>query len=72
MLQEQVSVSAASLTNGQVIPTITLLVQNLTVNLTGGAKLIDTTPTASNIIVTDVQCANGVIHAVDKVLQPNL
>ena len=66
------NVLAASLTNGQVIPTVTSPVQNLTVNLTGGAKLIDTTPTASNIIVTDVQCANGVIHAVDKVLQPNL
>ncbi len=66
------NVLAASLTNGQVIPTVTSPVQNLTVNLTGGAKLIDTTPTASNIIVTDVQCANGVIHAVDKVLQPTL
>jgi uncharacterized surface protein with fasciclin (FAS1) repeats len=66
------NVLAASLTNGQVIPTVTSPVQNLTVNLTGGAKLIDTTPTASNIIITDVQCANGVIHAVDKVLQPNL
>ena len=66
------NVLAASLTNGQVIPTVTSPVQNLTVNLTGGAKLIDTSTTASNIIVTDVQCANGVIHAVDKVLQPNL
>ncbi len=66
------NVLAASLTNGQVIPTVTSPVQNLTVNLTGGAKLIDTSATPSNIIVTDVQCANGVIHAVDKVLQPNL
>ena len=26
----------------------------------------------SKIVATDVQCSNGVIHAVDKVLQPNL
>ena len=26
----------------------------------------------SKIIATDVQCTNGVIHAIDKVLQPNL
>lgn len=66
------NVLAASLTNNQIIPTITTPVQNLTVNLTGGPKLNDTSATPSNIIVTDVQCANGVIHAVDKVLQPNL
>jgi uncharacterized surface protein with fasciclin (FAS1) repeats len=66
------NVLAAALTNGQVIPTITSPVQNLTINLTGGAKINDTTATPSNIIITDVQCSNGVIHAVDKVLQPTL
>ncbi|HLP65409.1 fasciclin domain-containing protein [Flavobacterium sp.] len=66
------NVLASSLTNGQVIPTITSPVQNLTINLTGGVKINDTTTTPSNIIITDVQCSNGVIHAVDKVLQPSL
>jgi uncharacterized surface protein with fasciclin (FAS1) repeats len=55
-----------------VVPTITSPVQNLTIDLTAGAKISDTTPVKANIIVTDVQCSNGVIHAVDKVLQPTL
>ncbi len=66
------NVLAGTLTQGQIIPTLTAPVQNLTVDLTGGAKLSDTTAVKANIIVTDVQCANGVIHAVDKVLQPTL
>lgn len=40
-----------------------------------GARLQDKAIAPNNIskiIVTDVQCANGVIHAVDKVLKPNL
>jgi len=64
------NVLASSLTNGQSIPTLTNPVQNLTIDLTNGAKISDTSTTKANIIITDVQCANGVIHAVDKVLQP--
>ena len=44
--------------------------ENLTFDLTGGAKIIDATGTPSNIIVTNVQTNNGVVHAVDKVLLP--
>jgi uncharacterized surface protein with fasciclin (FAS1) repeats len=66
------NVLATSLTQGQLVPTITSPVQNLTIDLVGGAKISDTSPTKANIIVTDVQCANGIIHAVDKVLQPTL
>ncbi len=66
------NVLASSLTNGQMVPTITSPVQNLTIDLTSGAKISDTTPVKANIIVTDVQCSNGIIHAVDKVLQPTL
>lgn len=46
--------------------------QNFTIGLTGGAKITDAENRTSNIIATDVQCANGVIHVVDKVLLPNL
>lgn len=46
--------------------------QNFTIGLTGGAKITDAESRTSNIIATDVQCANGVIHVVDKVLLPNL
>jgi uncharacterized surface protein with fasciclin (FAS1) repeats len=66
------NVLASTLTNGQVVPTITNPVQNLTIDLTSGAKITDTSTTKANIIITDVQCSNGVIHAVDKVLQPTL
>lgn len=46
--------------------------QNFTIGLTSGAKITDAESRTSNIIATDVQCANGVIHVVDKVLLPNL
>lgn len=64
------NVLAATLTQGQVIPMITSPVQNTTIDLVGGAKIKDTQNISANIVVIDVQCANGVIHAVDKVLRP--
>ncbi|GIZ09905.1 fasciclin domain-containing protein [Flavobacterium sp. UMI-01] len=66
------NVLAATLTNGQVVPMITNPVQNITIDLTSGAKITDKSSTKANIVVTDVQCTNGVIHAIDKVLQPTL
>lgn len=42
------------------------------VSTTGGAKITDGNSRVSNIIVTDVQASNGVIHALDKVLLPAL
>lgn len=44
----------------------------LTVDLTNGAQLLtsDTSQAAVNIIITDVQGTNGVIHAVESVLLP--
>lgn len=39
-------------------------------NLTGGAKVIGKTSGTSNIISTDLLGTNGVIHVIDKVLQP--
>jgi uncharacterized surface protein with fasciclin (FAS1) repeats len=64
------NVLAASLKEGQVVTT--LLGQQFTIGLTGGAKIKDQAGNSINIIATDVQCTNGVIHAVDKVLQPAL
>lgn len=40
------------------------------IDLTGGAKIIDAKGRTSNIIATDVQAANGVVHAIDKVILP--
>jgi uncharacterized surface protein with fasciclin (FAS1) repeats len=42
--------------------------QTFTVQLTGGAKL--KMQDKSTIIATDVQCSNGVIHVLNKVLLP--
>lgn len=46
--------------------------QTFSVNATGGAKITDQNSRVSNIIATDVQCDNGVIHVLDKVIVPNL
>lgn len=40
------------------------------ISLVGGAKITDGAGRVSNIVVTDVQGDNGVIHAIDKVLLP--
>ena len=39
--------------------------QMLTITTTGGAKV-----NGANIIQTDIECTNGVIHAIDAVLLP--
>lgn len=48
----------------------TFLGETVEIDLDGGAKVVDATGVASNIIAVDVQANNGVVHAVDKVLLP--
>lgn len=50
----------------------TLLGQTFEVQLTGDAKIKDKNNRLSNIIITDVQCSNGVIHAIDNAILPAL
>ncbi|GAB4499109.1 MAG: fasciclin domain-containing protein [Saprospiraceae bacterium] len=64
------NVLSTQLTDEQVVPTF--LGQSLTIDLTGGAKIKDAAGRVSNIIATDVQGANGVVHAIDKVILPQL
>ncbi|MEC5164638.1 putative surface protein with fasciclin (FAS1) repeats [Flavobacterium sp. PL11] len=64
------NVLAASLTEGQVVTPILAPAQTFTVLLAGGAKIRDARTRVSTIVATDVQCANGVIHVLDKVLLP--
>lgn len=66
------NVLAATLTEGQVVTPILTPAQTFTIQLTGGAKIKDANNRMSNIIIVDVQCSNGVIHAIDKVLLPIL
>jgi len=65
------NVLAASLTEGQMVATLQTP-QKFTVQLTGGAKIKDANNRISTIIATDVQCSNGVIHVLNKVLLPIL
>lgn len=62
------NVLAASLMNNQSVAT--LVNQNFTVNLTP-TRITDIRARVTNITTVDVQCTNGVIHVVDKVLLPN-
>ena len=66
------NVLAATLTEGQMVTPILTPAQKFTIQLTGGTKIKDANNRLSNIIITDVQCTNGVIHAVDRVLLPVL
>lgn len=66
------NVLASTLTEGQVVTPILSPAQTFTVLLSGGAKIKDANNRNSNIIFTDVQCSNGVIHVLDKVLLPVL
>lgn len=63
------NVQSSQLTQGQ---TITTYNGDLTVDLSSGAQLITSNSSqgAVNIIITNVQGTNGVIHAVDEVLLP--
>lgn len=63
------NVRAEDLTNGQIVTT---LGAPLTVDLTTSPQLIDPNDRVSNIIVTNVQAWNGVVHVIDKVVLPEL
>lgn len=65
------NVLATSLTEGQVVSTLQTP-QTFTIQLTGGAKIKDVNNRISTITATDVQCSNGVIHVLNKVLLPTL
>ncbi len=63
------NVLASALTDNM---TISTLGGDITGNVSGGATLTDSNGRVSNIIVTNVQAANGVIHAIDRVVLPTL
>ena len=61
------NVQSTQLTNDQVVPTFSG--QNVTVKFTP-TRLLDVSARNCNIIAVDVQCSNGIIHVLDKVLLP--
>ncbi len=62
------NILAGSLTEGQIVTPLGS--GTFTIGLTGGAKITDGSNRVTNIIATDVQANNGVIHAIDRVLVP--
>ena len=67
------NVRSNQLSNNQVVPMFTDPVQNVTVIL--GTNTVDIRDTANNlsrVFQADIQASNGVIHGVNRVLQPVL
>lgn len=64
------NVISTSLTNNMMVTTFQG--QDFTITTSGGAKITDANGRVSNIIATDVQCTNGIIHVIDKVVLPIL
>lgn len=62
----EANVQSGQLSNGDV----TTLGGTITIDLTNGAQIVTSSDQTVNIIITDVQGTNGVIHAVDTVLLP--
>lgn len=62
------NVLSAQLTDEQIVTS--LEGSTFKIDLTGGAKIVDAKGRVANIIATDVQATNGVVHAIDKVILP--
>ncbi|EDP95242.1 fasciclin domain-containing protein [Kordia algicida OT-1] len=63
------NVLSSTLSDGMMVNT---LGDNFTINTEGGASFTDQNGRTGDIIVTDVQAANGVIHVVSRVILPSL
>lgn len=63
------NVLSSTLTNGMMVST---LGDSFTINTVGGATFTDLNDRTGDIIATDVQAANGVIHVINKVILPGL
>ena len=50
--------------------TVSTLGGDITANVTGGATLTDANGRVADIIATNVQANNGIIHAINKVILP--
>ena len=63
------NVLSNTLTNGQNVTALSG--DSFTINISGsGASITDANSGISNIIATDVQAANGVVHVIDQVILP--
>jgi uncharacterized surface protein with fasciclin (FAS1) repeats len=65
------NILAADLMDGEIVPTLEAP-QTFTVLLNSAPRLKDVNNRNSNIITTDIQCTNGVMHLLNKALLPSL
>lgn len=63
------NVLAGTISNGMMVTPLAGGI--FTINTTSGAKITDEFGRETNIVATDVQASNGVIHVVDRVLLPD-
>ncbi len=64
------SVRSNALSDGQVVTTLNN--GTFTVNTQGGVRITDANGRIANVIQADIIASNGVIHAIDKVILPEL
>lgn len=62
------NVASTDIMDNMVVPT--LQGGTFTINTEGGVKITDANNRISNVIATDVQCTNGIVHVIDKVILP--
>jgi len=63
------TVPSTALSNGQVVTTVQG--GTFTVNLGGGVTITDAQGNTVNVILTDVEATNGIVHVIDEVILPN-
>ena len=64
------NVLSSDLTDGMIVQTVSG--QSFEVSLQNGAVITDQSGQSANIVLTDVQATNGVIHVLQNVIIPNL
>ena len=62
------NVDASTLTDDQIVSTF--LDESFTIDLDSGAQIIDGRNRVSDIVLTDVQGSNGIVHVINKVILP--
>lgn len=62
------NVLSSTLTDGQVVTTFEG--SDITINTAGGATITDANGNTVNIVATDVQGSNGIVHVIDGVILP--
>ena len=65
------NVRSTDLTDGMMVTTLAEG-ETFTIDLSGNVPAINAAGNTSNIVFTDVQATNGVVHVIDTVILPNL